>query len=197
MVVLGETKPKEGAENSDANYTNLALGLVAVSFACISSALAGVYFEKVLKKPMSETDEDGPKNPPPSLWMRNMQLAFYTVIIAAVQGMLHSEDGPPKPYLHGFNAWTWVLVILQAGGGLLVAAVIKYADNVLKGLATGVSVVLSSTLSMLIFGTPLSIQFLFGAVFILNAVWFFSNPLPDQLAQIFKKESEMTGLLPT
>jgi UDP-sugar transporter A1/2/3 len=196
MVVLGETKPKEGADNSDAKYTNLGLGLIAVTFACMSSALAGVYFEKVLKKPATESDEDGVKTPPPSLWMRNMQLAFYTVIIAAVQGMLHSEEGPPKPYLHGFNSWTWALVILQAGGGLLVAAVIKYADNVLKGLATGVSVVLSSTLSMLLFGTPLSIQFLFGAVFILNAVWFFSNHLPQQLAKMFERKSEMAGLLP-
>eukprot|EP00978_Attheya_sp_CCMP212_P042169 scaffold252569_cov51-Attheya_sp.AAC.2 len=41
-----------------------------------------------------------------------------------------------KLCLHGFHGWVWVLVLLQAGGGMLVVAVIKYADNVLKGLAT-------------------------------------------------------------
>jgi UDP-sugar transporter A1/2/3 len=69
-------------------------------------------------------------------------------------------------------------VWLQAGGGLLVAAVIKYADNVLKGLATGVSVVTSTALSIMLFGTPLTGQFSIGAVFILTAVYAFSNPIP-------------------
>ena len=35
----------------------------------------------------------------------------------------------------------------KALGGLVVAAVIKYADNILKGFATAVSIVLSSILS--------------------------------------------------
>ena len=35
-------------------------------------------------------------------------------------------------------------------GGLIVAAVIKYADNILKGFATAVSIVLSTVLSYLV-----------------------------------------------
>lgn len=42
--------------------------------------------------------------------------------------------------------------ILQAIGGLVVAAVIKYADNILKGFATAVSIVLSSILSYFLLG---------------------------------------------
>ena len=38
----------------------------------------------------------------------------------------------------------------QAAGGLVVAAVIKYADNILKGFATAVSIVLSSIFSYLL-----------------------------------------------
>lgn len=37
--------------------------------------------------------------------------------------------------------------ILQAFGGLVVAAVVKYADNILKGFATSVSIVVSSLVS--------------------------------------------------
>ena len=103
---------------------NLVLGLVAVSIACFSSALAGVYFEKVLKKPSQEVGT------PASLWMRNMQLSFYSVVIAIGQGIWEgNKDGVGKPYLHGFTAWVWILVALQAGGGLLVAAVIKVRTN--------------------------------------------------------------------
>ena len=196
MVVLGEKKEATAEQVAAQGHTNLFVGLIAVTCACVSSALAGVYFEKVLKKP-AQTHDDAVKTPPPSLWMRNIQLAFYSVLIAAAQGWWQKSSEPTgQAYLHGFNAWTWTLVALQAGGGLLVAAVIKYADNVLKGLATGVSVVLSSALSMLLFSTPLGMKFVVGACLILTAVWFFSNPLPEPLHRLLlKKESEMTGTL--
>ena len=182
IVVLGEKKGD--VKEEEEKHQNLFVGLSAVSIACMSSALAGVYFEKVLKRPQDKTT-------PASLWMRNMQLAFFSVIIAAFQGGMKSSGG--KPYLHGFNLWTWTLVGLQAGGGLLVAAVIKYADNVLKGLATGVSGVFATALSMIFFSTPLTTQFTAGATLILGSVYLFSNPMPT----IGKtKDTEMKSLLP-
>lgn len=177
IVVLGEKGG--GKENEESGSQNLFIGLVSVTTACFSSALAGVYFEYVIKKPSAA----GQTGPSPSLWMRNMQLAFFSVCIALGQGLFQSMKEPTDPsgvskgYFHGFTGWVWILVWLQAGGGLLVAAVIKYADNVLKGMATGVSVVTSTACSTIIFGTPLTGQFSIGAVFILVAVYAFSNPI--------------------
>ena len=34
---------------------------------------------------------------------------------------------------HGFTPLVWTIVVVQAVGGLVVAATIKYADNILKG----------------------------------------------------------------
>lgn len=172
VVVLdqkeGDSKDKEEAELAP---QSLAVGLISVSIACLSSALAGVYFEKVVKT-------SGEKQKPVSVWMRNIQLAFFTIITALLQGMW-SKDGETEAasqyYFHGFTFWAWVLVFLQAGGGLLVAAVIKYADNVLKGLATGVSVCFATGVSTVLFGTPISGQFSIGASMILVSVYFFSN----------------------
>ena len=216
---LGEEEEVE-VPKADGNATeqNVFVGLVAVGVACFSSALAGVYFEKVLKKPPDDVVT------PPSLWMRNMQLAFFSVVIAVAQGFWSSgntdnennnNDNSDKPYFHGFTAWVWTVVLLQAAGGLLIAAVIKvrvlasilpihrplrkslfwllpdlvlfsfsrfiylqYADNVLKGLATAVSVVVSTVLSTLLFRTPLSVQFVLGSALILGSVYVFSNPVP-------------------
>jgi len=187
IVVLGERKAEDEAKDAQKDV-DLGVGLVAVSIACFSSAMAGVYFEKVLKKPGEEQ-----KGPSASVWMRNMQLAFFSVVIALFQGGLKDTG---KSYLHGFDMWVWILVGLQSGGGLLVAAVIKYADNVLKGLATGVSVVLSSALSMVFFATPLGPKFVVGGSLILTAVWFFSNPLPAACTYKIKAETEANSLLP-
>jgi len=172
IVVLGEKKAEAVASEETKKLQNLGLGLIAVSISCLSSAFAGVYFEKVLKRPGMDPN-------PPSLWMRNVQLAFFSVIIGIAQliHQYHSLDvnEEPKPFCFGFTPWVWVLVMLQAGGGLLVAAIIKYADNVLKGLATGVAVVVSTLCSMVLFDTPLTMQFTAGAVLILGSVYFFSN----------------------
>lgn len=39
------------------------------------------------------------------------------------------------------------MLLLQALGGLVIAAVIKYADNILKGFATSLSIILSTLIS--------------------------------------------------
>mmetsp|Transcript_6730 Transcript_6730/g.10222 ORF Transcript_6730/g.10222 Transcript_6730/m.10222 type:complete len:376 (+) Transcript_6730:384-1511(+) len=174
MVVIFATEEKEVDDDKPAQ--SMVKGLSAVSVACFCSALAGVYFEKVLKK--STTGANGEQKKPVSLWMRNVQMAFFSVIIGIVNGYRLTGSDATKPFMHGFDFWVWVLVALQAGGGLLVAAVIKYADNVLKGMATGVSVVTSTACSMVLFNTPLTIHFFIGACIILVSVYFFSNDLP-------------------
>eukprot|EP00543_Licmophora_paradoxa_P002482 CAMPEP_0202454926 /NCGR_PEP_ID=MMETSP1360-20130828/12568_1 /ASSEMBLY_ACC=CAM_ASM_000848 /TAXON_ID=515479 /ORGANISM="Licmophora paradoxa, Strain CCMP2313" /LENGTH=384 /DNA_ID=CAMNT_0049074373 /DNA_START=31 /DNA_END=1185 /DNA_ORIENTATION=- len=196
IVVLGaksggdssKDKPEEGkAEQS------MTVGLIAVTIACFCSAFAGVYFEKVLKK---SSNDGGQQRAPVSMWMRNIQLAFFSILIAVFQGIYQKQGAAPdaaeaKPFLHGFNFWAWVLIFLQAGGGLLVAAVIKYADNVLKGLATGVSVVVATSCSTILFGTPLTTQFMAGASMILGSVYLFSNNLPLVCSPKQKEDSEM------
>ena len=48
-------------------------------------------------------------------------------------------------------------VLNSAIGGLIVASVLKYADSVLKGYATAMSVILTGILSMMLFNTILFI----------------------------------------
>lgn len=192
VVVLDQTSDKSAAASNNSGQS-IFVGLVAVSIACISSALAGVYFEKVIKVTVVG---DGEKKLA-SVWMRNIQLAFFTIITALIQGAfsndasaVHPETGAALAYFHGFTFWPWVLVGLQAGGGLLVAAVIKYADNVLKGLATGVSVCFATAVSFVCFGTPVTGQFFVGATVILCSVYVFSNPIKTNNG----KETEFSGI---
>lgn len=212
IVVLGAqsdskkdaSDQKEGGE--DANVQNLFVGLMAVTVACLCSAFAGVYFEFVLKRP---TNDGGEARAPVSMWMRNIQMAFFSICIAyinmvrdsdrGVTGLLDENNAPiVKPFMHGFTGWVYVVVMLQAGGGLLVAAVIKYADNVLKGMATGVSVVTATFFSTFLFGTSLSLQFALGAGIILVSVYLFSNDVPVMCKGKVKQDEkvEMAPMLP-
>jgi UDP-sugar transporter A1/2/3 len=215
VVVLGASEGRkkaasdEGDKDDSANAQNLFAGLVAVTIACLCSAFAGVYFEKVLK---NSTNDGGHARAPVSMWMRNVQMAFFSICIAMMNmyreygdrgytGETDADNNPvPKPFMHGFTAWAWVIVALQAGGGMLVAAVIKYADNVLKGMATGVSVATGTFFSMFLFGTTLSMQFGIGSMMILMSVYFFSNDLPASCTGGAKNKAklntEMKPMLP-
>ena len=109
-------------------------------------------------------------NPGVTVYMRNVQLAFFSLIIAAVQ---RSSSAESQAFFHGFTISTWCLVILQATGGLVVSFVLKFLDNVMKGMATGFSVFLSSFFSTLFFHTKLNLEFFAGSALILGGTFYF------------------------
>ena len=46
-------------------------------------------------------------------------------------------------FFYGYTIWTCYAVLLSAAGGLVVAVVVRYADNILKGFATSISILVS------------------------------------------------------
>ena len=147
---------------------NPIIGLTAVVVGAMCSGFAGVYFEKILK---------GSSNRGKSIWLRNIQLGMFGFIIGLV-GMI-TKDGAAvreKGMLHGYNTLVWSIIFIQAFGGLLVAVVIKYADNILKGFATSCSLVLACVFSVFLFDFIITIQFAVGSLFVIGAVFLYSWP---------------------
>ncbi|XP_008305307.1 solute carrier family 35 member A3a [Cynoglossus semilaevis] len=147
-------------------------GLIAVLVACCSSGFAGVYFEKILKESKQ------------SVWVRNIQLGLFGLIFGFI-GMLLYDGDRVKEYgmFQGYNTVTWTVVALQALGGLVIAAVIKYADNILKGFATSLSIILSTIISYLWLQDfdPTGVFFL-GAVLVISATFLYGyegKPSPN------------------
>jgi UDP-sugar transporter A1/2/3 len=146
VCILGQQKGNDKA-SSEAIASSISIyGLTAVAISNVCGSLAGVYFEKVIKKiPTNDFIT------PPSLWMRNMQLAFFTMVIAICQQVAEKGgNAAGASFFSGFAPLLWLQIGCFAIGGLLVASVVQYTDSVQKGLATGVSVVLSSIMSSLI-----------------------------------------------
>jgi UDP-sugar transporter A1/2/3 len=54
--------------------------------------------------------------------------------------------------------------------------VVKYADNILKGFATSVAIVLSSVVSMWLFAFQLTVAFTLGAMGVMGATYMYSLP---------------------
>jgi solute carrier family 35 (UDP-sugar transporter), member A1/2/3 len=153
----GDGQGTSQRENEDINVSGIVVdgikdreqyfvvGIVAVAGACFSSAFAGVYFEMVIAPEKAvitilegSTTLQTPPSPQvtkpasvgPSLWIRNIQLAFFSILFCIAQGALesrmelqipstaldgdevvdtsahdHGED--PKPFFHGFTGWVW------------------------------------------------------------------------------------------
>ncbi|KAI0929262.1 hypothetical protein AcV5_006566 [Taiwanofungus camphoratus] len=153
-------------------------GFGAVTAACFTSGLAGVYFEMVLKN--SKAD----------LWVRNVQLSLFSLVPAALPIFLES----PPSHSHGssiihnlfrnFGGWAWATVFTQVLGGLITAIVIKYSDNILKGFATSLSIVLSFLASVALFGFRITPSFLIGSSTVLVATWMYNQPPGQELVAI-------------
>ena len=167
-LCIGDAVVMLGEHGEVSDEQNLFLGLISVFISGICSAFAGVYFEIIVKE----------SDPKVTLYMRNVQLAFFSLIVAAAQ----RSSAESQTFFHGFTIWTWFLVILQATGGLVTSFVLKFLDNVMKGMATGFSVFLSSFFSILFFHTKLNLEFVAGSALILGGTFYFHQhvQLPKQ-----------------
>jgi UDP-sugar transporter A1/2/3 len=130
---LGMTKP----------VMNYSIGLSAVLVAATISGVTGVYFEKVLKE----------SNTHVTVWTRNVQLSFYSLFPALIFGVIlkDGEEIAKYGFFDGYNAVVWTAIVFQAGGGVLVAMCINYADNIAKNFATSISIILSFLFSVWFF----------------------------------------------
>ena len=87
-----------------------------------------------------------------------------------------SHISSPLGFLAGYTPIVWTVVIVQAAGGLIVAVVVKYADNVLKVFATSFSIVISCIISAFLFDFRPTLMFLVGASLVVLATVMYSSP---------------------
>lgn len=163
-------------------------GLAAVISACVLSGLAGVYFEKLLKAQNSGSKskiDDLEKGKVHSmimvpdeaqLWVRSLQLSVWSAFLAFFLTIVW-KDGQ-HVYEHGlfwnFTPAVWFLVAVHALGGIIVGIVVKYADNILKGFATSLSIILSTALSVCLLSFSISWMFVIGTTLVLFATYLYT-----------------------
>ena len=167
------------------------VGVLAVLGACFTSGFGGVFFELVIK-PRSTDTTMGPPCEPPSIWVKNVQLSVFALIIALITAFAKDHEAIlSNGFFQGYSRLVVLVIALEAGGGLVVAAVIKYADNILKSFATSVSIVTSTIVSAWVFGFTISKLFVGGCVFV-----FFSSVLYARDDEVIVAESSDIQYMP-
>jgi len=80
-----------------------------------------------------------------------------------------------KGFFFGYDYLVWFIVVFQAFGGLLVAVVVKYADNIMKGFATSAAIILSCVASVYFFDYVITLQFTVGTLLVIASVYLYGK----------------------
>ncbi|CAM9776003.1 unnamed protein product [Scytosiphon promiscuus] len=177
-----DTDSPDLLDEESGDRQNPLLGLVMVLLACCTSGFAGVYFEKVLKGTSV------------SLWVRNMQLSGFGVLLGFLCVCVKDGDAVlENGFFYGYNYAVWMAVLLNSMGGLVVAMVVKYADNVIKGFATSISILLTAVISMVLFDFEVSICFVIGGGLVLYSTYLYSQKPPSSASPESPSPSSSSG----
>lgn len=163
-VLVASPAYNNTSDSSHMKTTDTSLWLMGVLGVLIIVTLSGyavTYFEQILKQPGERL----------TIWERNFQLAFYSFIFMVVYNIFSTMRGTDT--VVPFQGWSYITVmvaIVSAAGGLLVAACLKYADAILKTLATAASILISTYLGHALLGGPLDTVIALGAICTILAI---------------------------
>ena len=173
-VMLCNLKTTTSSGSDDSNWT----GIFATLGIALSSGLASVYTEKVIKGqgiPRTVNPDDY------GLAYTQVQLALMSLLTIGAWALVRDfAQIATHGLFYNFTPAAFVTIVNSALGGLIVASVLKYADSVLKGYATAMSVILTGVLSWLLLGTSLSMVYFMGILNVVVAVLLYNGKDLDQ-----------------
>lgn len=189
VVQISNASEKKQGSMGNAAEQSITAGLFFVLTACLCSGFASVYFEKIVKQGGVSKPAGSQKKA--SLWVQNAQLAGFTVLITAfgVVSERLTSDPPasdplvpgtspsPMVFFRGFTINVWIMMANNALGGLIVALVIKYADNILRGFATSCATIIAAVGAVFCFSFELRPLFGVGTLIVLGSVMLYGNVL--------------------
>lgn len=148
--------------------SDIILGFGALLVMVSISGFSAVYFESILK---DERDRC-------SIWERNFQLSAFSMLLIALYSfgennlsVMSGSQNHGTSYFVGWTVNTVLICTLQASGGLLVAATLKYADAIIKTLVTAFSIVLSTIFGHYLLGGELNMFVALGCITVIISIF--------------------------
>jgi len=132
-----------------------------------------VYTERVLKRGQLRAHSPHAKE---ILGYMQIQMALASLLIIGLFAAISDMPTILEVGLwYGFDRAACIAVGSSAMGGLIVSAVLKYADSVLKGYATAASVILTGLLSSWLLGTSLDLHFMLAVINVTCSIALYSQ----------------------
>jgi len=170
-IVQADRRDDAAAAEPSSGLGYQTLGFAAVGAAAVTSGFSGVYQQRILQS--SKTN----------MWVRNAQMGVTSVTIGALSCLAKDRAAiAAGGFFQGYSRLVWLVITLQAVGGLNVAFILKYADNILKGFAAAFSTVASCILEMMLFSFRPTPLFLVGGILINGAAYAYNMPAKRQTA---------------
>ena len=170
ILVQGDEGRGSNVRLDKARTEDTLQGMVAVLTAAFTSGFAGAYLEKMYKEVGAQKR---------SVWFRNAQLACFSLPVAMIGSAW--RDGERlraiEGVFQGYDGVVLLVIALQAFGGLVVAAVLRYAGNVLKCFAVSISIC-NCALATTVFandGHNLSVTTSLGIALVIGSTFLYSN----------------------
>jgi len=171
LLTIGVCCAQYTAKHNAAEHHNTTMGFVAVIAAACTSGFSGVYFEKILKGSTT------------SLWMRNLQMGGSSIVLALLAVFTQDYNQvATQGFFYGYTPTVWFVIFLQAVGGLVVAVVVKYADNILKGFAAAFSIITACIICYFFLDFKPTFLFAIGAFLVNLSIYIYDRGLPPWLA---------------
>ena len=137
------------------------MGLMMAIVMAILSGAAGVYTELIMKK-----------QPKRNVNAQNVYLYLFGVIFNMVAIFLYDYDAVfGRGYFYGYNAIVCTMILNHSLSGIAVSLVMKYADNIVKVYSTSVAMILTTLVSIPLFGFQLTLPFVLGTSVVSVAVY--------------------------
>lgn len=128
------------------------------------SALGAVYTERVLKARQTEVL---------STFATNLHMSGHTLLMNGAKAFLWEGTSLPRPWT--FGAWQWAALINEAVNGLLVAALMRHADSIIKNYAFAASIFMTAGLSVPLLNYWPEFSFFVGAVLVLLSMYLYAR----------------------
>jgi len=164
LLTLGCTTSQLNTQSDNVLSTPTMGVFLAIVMALLSGA-AGVYTEMIIKK-----------RPQRSINVQNFYLYSFGIVFNMMAIFMYDNSQVmEKGFFYGYSSITFIMIMNHALSGLAVSMVMKYANNITKVYSTSVAMLLTTLISIPLFGFELSLPFMLGSGVVTVAVFLHSQ----------------------
>ncbi|OWZ12316.1 UDP-N-acetylglucosamine transporter [Phytophthora megakarya] len=192
LLILGVlTSQSDRFHQSGSNSVDsqsLMLGLPLALIGVTLSSCASVFAEWTLKRQPNC----------PFLW-QSVQMYGFGVVFNALgmftdRNLLLSEG-----FFHGYSGWTVVVIVVNSIGGIFMACILKYLDNIACVYSHSMAMMFTTFLSMIFFAFTPSLEFACGLGVLVISLYLYHHPLPvtpKEISPVSETSSESDEIAP-